>query len=48
MGDKNLSSQFLVQNIWVSGYFVASSENITNDVIIKYIEDQGKESHDTI
>jgi putative transposase len=46
MEDKNLSRQFWGQHIWARGYFVASSGNVTDDVIIKYIEDQGKEPPD--
>ena len=46
MEDKNLSRQFWGQHIWARGYFVASSGNVTDEVIIKYIEDQGKEPPD--
>ena len=29
--------------MWARGYFVASSGNITDEVIMKYIEEQGNE-----
>ncbi len=32
--------------MWTRGYFVASSGDVTDEVIIKYIEDQGKEPPD--
>jgi putative transposase len=32
--------------MWARGYFVVSSGNVTDEVIIKYIEEQGKEPLD--
>ena len=43
---KSLNRQFWGRHIWARGYFVASSGNVTDEVIIKYIEEQGKESPD--
>ncbi len=43
---KRLNRQFWGQHIWARGYFVASSGNVTDEVIIKYIEKQGKEPPD--
>ena len=40
---KNLNRQW---HIWARGYFVASSGNVTDEVIIKYIEDQSLEPPD--
>ena len=44
---KSLNRQFWGRHIWARGYFDASSGNVTDDVIAKYIEEQGKE-HQTI
>lgn len=43
---KSLNRQFWGRHIWARGYFVASSGNVTDDVIAKYIEEQGKEPPD--
>ncbi len=43
---KSLSRVFWGRHMWARGYFVASSGNVTDEVIIKYIEDQGKEPPD--
>ena len=43
---KHLSRTFGGRHIWARGYFVASSGNVTDEVIIKYIEMQGKEPED--
>jgi putative transposase len=43
---KSLNRQFWGRHIWARGYFVASSGNVTDEVIIKYIEEQGKEPPD--
>ena len=40
---KSLSRTFWGRHMWARGYFVASSGNVTDEVIIKYIEEQGKE-----
>ena len=34
---------FWGRHIWAHGYIVAGSGNVTDEVIIKYIEEQGKE-----
>jgi putative transposase len=43
---KNLNKTFWGRHIWARGYFVASSGNVTDEVIMKYIEEQGKEPPD--
>jgi putative transposase len=43
---KALSKEFWGRHMWARGYFVASSGNITDEVIIKYIEEQGKVRED--
>ena len=43
---KSLSKTFWGRHIWARGYFVASSGNVTDEVIMKYIEEQGKEPPD--
>ncbi len=43
---KSLSRTFWGRHIWARGYFVASSGNVTDEVIMKYIEIQGKEPED--
>ena len=43
---KSLSRAFLDRHMWARGYFVASSGNVTDEVIMKYIEEQGKEPPD--
>jgi len=40
---RSLSRQFWGRHIWGRGYFVASSGNVTDEVIMQYIELQGKE-----
>jgi putative transposase len=40
---RNLSRQFWGRHIWGRGYFVASSGNVTDEVIMQYIELQGRE-----
>ena len=44
---KSLNRQFWGRHMWARGYFVASSGNVTDEVIIKYIEEQGKEPPDS-
>ena len=44
--DKNLSRQFWGRHLWGRGYFVATSGNITDEVIMDYIENQDKEKKD--
>ena len=43
---KSLSRAFWGRHIWARGYFVASSGNVTDEVIMRYIEEQGKEPPD--
>ncbi len=43
---KSLSRQFWGRHMWARGYFVASSGNVTDEVIMRYIEEQGKEPPD--
>ena len=43
---KRLSRAFWGRHMWARGYFVATSGNVTDEVIIKYIEEQGKEPSD--
>ena len=43
---KILSRAFWGRHMWARGYFVASSGNVTDEVIMKYIEEQGKEPPD--
>ena len=38
-----LRKQFWGQHIWARGYFAASSGNVTDEVIMKYIEGQDLE-----
>src|SRR5690606_17294837 len=38
MEDKNLQKQYWGQHLWARGYFVASSGNITDEMIKEYIE----------
>jgi putative transposase len=44
---KTLSRTFWGRHIWARGYFAASSGNVTDEVIMKYIEWQDIESPDT-
>ena len=43
---KTISQQFWGRHFWGRGYFVASSGNITDETIIKYIENQDIDSVD--
>ena len=40
---RGLRKEFWGQHLWARGYFVASSGNITDEVIAKYIEEQDVE-----
>ncbi len=40
------SRAFWGRHIWARGYFVASSGNVTDEVIMKYIEEQSNEPPD--
>ncbi len=44
--DKNLQKQYWGQHLWARGYFVASSGNITDEMIKDYIENQDIEKDD--
>jgi len=43
---KTLSRAFWGRHIWARGYFVATSGNVTDEVIVKYIEQQSLEPPD--
>ena len=43
---KSLSRTFWGRHLWARGYFAASSGNVTDEVITKYIEQQGQEPPD--
>ena len=43
---KPLSRQFWGRHLWARGYFAASSGNVTDEVVMQYIEQQGHESPD--
>ncbi len=43
---KGLSRTFWGRHLWARGYFVASSGNVTDEVIMQYIEQQGNEPID--
>ena len=43
---KTLSKTFWGRHLWARGYFAVSSGNVTDEVIMKYIEEQGKEPED--
>ena len=41
-----LRKSFRGRHLWARGYFVASSGNVTDEVIARYIEEQGAEPPD--
>jgi putative transposase len=41
-----LHKQFWGRHIWASGYFCCSSGNVTDERVMKYIENQNHDSHD--
>ena len=41
-----LNKEFWGRHLWARGYFVASSGNVTDEVIAKYIALQGAEPQD--
>ena len=43
---KPLSKKFWGRHLWARGYFVASSGNVTDEVIMEYIKNQDKENDD--
>ncbi len=47
LGDfRSLSREFWGRHLWARGYFVASSGNVTDEVLAKYIESQDAEPQD--
>ena len=38
---RRISKEFWGRHLWARGYFVATSENVTDEVISMYIEEQG-------
>jgi putative transposase len=44
--DKNLSKQFWGRHLWGRGYFVTTSGNITDEVIMEYIKNQDDQEKD--
>ena len=43
---KELSKKFWGRHIWAAGYFAASSGNVTDEVIMQYLESQDVEQRD--
>jgi len=43
---KGLSRVFWGRHMWARGYFVARSGHVTDKVIVRYIEQQGREPPD--
>ncbi|MHB8336519.1 MAG: IS200/IS605 family transposase, partial [Ignavibacteriaceae bacterium] len=43
---KNIQKEFWGRHVWARGYFVASSGNVTDEVIMQYIENQDVEKED--
>ena len=39
---RNMKKAFWGQHLWARGYFAATSGNVTDEVIMKYIEEQNK------
>jgi putative transposase len=46
MENKQLSKDFWGRHLWGRGYFVATSGNVTDEVILEYIEKQEVENID--
>jgi len=44
--NKQLSKEFWGRHLWGRGYFVATSGNVTDEVIIEYIEKQEVDNKD--
>ena len=42
----SIQKRFWGRHVWTRGYFVASSGNVTDEVIMKYIENQDVEKED--
>jgi len=47
MKHKELNKQFWGQHLWSRGYFVASSGNVTDDIIKAYIQNQAVQEKST-
>lgn len=45
MENKELNKQFWGQHLWARGYFAASSGNVTDEVIMEYIQHQDIEEN---
>ena len=45
--NKQISKLFWGRHLWARGYFVATSGNITDDVIMEYINNQDDNRNDT-
>jgi putative transposase len=43
---KKIQKEFWGRHVWARGYFVASSGNVTDEVIMQYIENQDVEKQD--
>ena len=44
--NRMISKMFWGRHLWGRGYFVATSGNITDEVIMEYIKNQDKEKED--
>ena len=44
--NKMLSKQFWGRHLWARGYFVATSGNVTDEIIMEYIENQENKTED--
>ena len=44
--NKMLSKQFWGRHLWARGYFVATSGNVTDEIIMEYIENQDNKTED--
>ena len=44
--NRAISKLFWGRHLWARGYFVATSGNITDEVIMEYIKNQDKETED--
>jgi putative transposase len=43
---RSLNRQFWGRHLWARGFFVATSGNVTDEIVMKYIEDQDVETQD--
>ena len=44
--NKQISKEFWGRHLWARGYFVATSGNVTDEIIVEYIEKQDIEKRD--